>query len=255
MSSKTSNLMTRRKDKKDDDGIMRQLAASMAWKSLDEHYPSFVVEPHNVILRLASDGFQACLEGSIAEGNIANKCMALCTREFAQTHKDTIRHLSDVEWNQQFIKWLKDTDKFEGVELSDHGEHILRWINELWNKWTGYLYGNYDQIEEILNAEPFLSSIEIVEKCFRPQNHSHVVAFGGGVKEKDLQSGTFSKAKLLSMLRSTREENKYLNEENKSLHDRLSTLKDEMKEIRKMKEFFASQQPRVRAATLPFSTE
>ncbi|PHT78622.1 hypothetical protein T459_16674 [Capsicum annuum] len=113
----------------------------------------------------------------------------------------------------------------------------------------------HDQIEEILNAEPFLSSIEIVEKCFRPQNHSHVVAFGGGVKEKDLQSGTFSKAKLLSMLRSTREENKYLNEENKSLHDRLSTLKDEIKEIRKMKEFFAAQQPRVRAATLPVSTE
>ncbi|KAM3395502.1 hypothetical protein P3S68_004508 [Capsicum galapagoense] len=34
------------------------------------------------------------------------------------------------------------------------------------------------QIEEIVNAEPSLSSIEIVEKCFGPQNRSHVVAFG-----------------------------------------------------------------------------
>ncbi|PHT66324.1 hypothetical protein T459_30749 [Capsicum annuum] len=98
------------------------------------------------------------------------------------------------------------------------------------------------QLEEIVNAEPSLSSIEIVEKCFGPQNRSHVVAFGGGVKMKYLKGGTSSKAKLLSTLCSTQKGNKYLNEENKSLNDRLSTLEDEMNEIRKMKEFFAAQQ-------------
>ncbi|KAF3679216.1 hypothetical protein FXO38_02865 [Capsicum annuum] len=196
-------------------------------------------------------------------------------------------------------------DKFEGIELTDHREHILRWMNDLWNKWRGYLYGKYvknkplqqalknnpyridkkewewlvksqrnaanraklmmlhhmsskpirkiiyekAQIEEIVNAEPSLCSMEIVEKCFGPQNCSHIVAFGGGVKAKDLKGGTSSKAELLSTLRSTQEENKYLNEENKSLNERLSALEDEMKEIRKIKEFFAAQQPQVRDTT------
>ncbi|KAM3204510.1 putative protein isoform X1 [Capsicum annuum] len=110
------------------------------------------------------------------------------------------------------LKMLKK-DKFEGVELSGHQKHILRWMNELWNKWRGYLYGTFvknkslqqalknktngidkkewewlvkehfsseafqTQIEEIVNPEPSLSSIEIVEKCFVPQNSSLVVSF------------------------------------------------------------------------------
>ncbi|KAM3204787.1 hypothetical protein P3L10_028197 [Capsicum annuum] len=107
----------------------------------------------------------------------------------------------------------------------------------------------------MVNEEPSLSSIDIVEKCFEPQNHSHVVAFGVGVKAKDLKGGASSKAELLSMLHSTQEENKYLNEENKSLNDRLSTLKYRIKNIRRMKEFFAAQRPQIRATTLPISTE
>ncbi|KAH0725079.1 hypothetical protein KY284_000944 [Solanum tuberosum] len=102
----------------------------------------------------------------------------------------------------------------------------------------------------MVQEDPSLSSIEIVEKCCGPQTRSHV--FGGGVKTKDLKGGTFSKAELLSALCSTRddykflnEENKSLNEENKSLNDRLSTLEDEMKEIMKMKELFAAQQSHV----------
>ncbi|KAF3629465.1 putative xyloglucan endotransglucosylase/hydrolase protein-like [Capsicum annuum] len=187
--------------------------------------------------------------------------------------------------------WATVEDKFDGVELSDYREHILRWMNELWNKWRGYLYRAYvnnkslqqalknkpngidkkewewlvkehlsseafqARIEEIVNTEPYLSSIEIVKKFFGPQNYSHVISFRGGVKAKDLKCGTSSKAELLSTLRSTQEENKYLNEEKKSLNDRLSTLEDEMKEIRKMKEFFATQQQEVRATTSPISNE
>ncbi|KAM3356056.1 hypothetical protein P3S68_022770 [Capsicum galapagoense] len=227
---------------------------------------------------------------------------------------------SDISQEKLNHMWAVVEDKFEGIELTDHREHILRWMNDLWNKWRGYLYGKYvknkplqqalknnpygidkkewewlvkeyfflklfrydrgkdgnppnvgtifyesrkkvnkliepeaiqkhAQIEEIVNAEPSLCSIEIVEKCFGPQNCSHIVAFGGGVKAKDLKGGTFSKAELLSKLRSTQEKNKYLNEENKSLNERLSALEDEMKEIRKIKEFFAAQQPQVRDTT------
>ncbi|GLT25938.1 hypothetical protein SLA2020_010360 [Shorea laevis] len=41
-----------------DDGVMRHPADSLAWKSFDKLYGAFVVEPHNVRLGLASDGFQ-----------------------------------------------------------------------------------------------------------------------------------------------------------------------------------------------------
>jgi len=104
----------------------------------------------------------------------------------------------------------------------------------------------------MVQADPYLPIIAIVEKCCGPQTRSHVFGFGGGVKAKDLKGGTSSKAELLSALRSTREdikslneENKSLNEENKSLNDRLSTIEDKMKEIMQMKELFAAQQSHV----------
>ncbi|OIT27514.1 PREDICTED: uncharacterized protein LOC109213851 [Nicotiana attenuata] len=110
-------------------------------------------------------------------------------------------------------------------------------------------------IEEIVQSDPSLPSIEIVEKYCGPHTRSHVFGFGGGVKAKDLKCGTSSKVELLSALRSIREENKSLNEENKSLHDRLSTLEDEMKEMKKIKELFAAQQSHVSPRTSPGSTE
>ncbi|KAH0633143.1 hypothetical protein KY285_018577 [Solanum tuberosum] len=113
-------------------------------------------------------------------------------------------------------------------------------------------FEKHGQLDEIVQEDPSLSSIEIVENCCGPQTRSHVFGFGGGVKAKDLKGGTSSKVELLSALRSTRddnkflnEENKSLNEENKSLNDRLSTLEDEMKAIMKMKEFFDAQQSNV----------
>ncbi|KAH0757879.1 hypothetical protein KY290_021372 [Solanum tuberosum] len=118
------------------------------------------------------------------------------------------------------------------------------------------------QLEEMVQADPSLPIIEIVEKCYGPQTRSHVFGLGGGVKEKDLKGGTSSKAELLSALRSTREdikslneENKSLNEENKYLNDRLSTIEDKMKEIMNMKEFFVAQQSHVPPPTSSVSIE
>ncbi|KAH0734938.1 hypothetical protein KY285_010645 [Solanum tuberosum] len=124
-------------------------------------------------------------------------------------------------------------------------------IRQIWQRFSSRLA----QIEEILKVEPSLPSIEIVEKCCGPQTRSHVFGFGGGVKAKDMRGGTSSKTELLSQLRSTQEENISLNEKNKSLNDRLSTLEDEMKEIRKMQEFFATQQSHNPHMTSPVSTE
>ncbi|KAG5595210.1 hypothetical protein H5410_036442 [Solanum commersonii] len=33
--------------------------------------------------------------------------------------------------------------KFESVDMNDHRDHILGWMNELWNKWRGHLHANY----------------------------------------------------------------------------------------------------------------
>ncbi|XP_015162550.1 uncharacterized protein [Solanum tuberosum] len=58
MSTKTSTLMTWHKDERVYDRIMSHPADSMAWKSFDELHPSFALDPHNFLLRLATDGFQ-----------------------------------------------------------------------------------------------------------------------------------------------------------------------------------------------------
>ncbi|KAH0638957.1 hypothetical protein KY285_035543 [Solanum tuberosum] len=258
--------------------------------------------------------------------------------------------------------WAAVEHKFESVDMNDHRDHILGWMNELWNKWRGHLHAKYvkdkpiqqslknvprgvdkkewewlvkehfasesfqarstrnaanraklkmlhhigskpireiiyqkggkdgnppdlatiffetrkkdnklvepeaiekhAQLEEMVQVDPSLPTLEIVEKCCGPQTRSHVFGFGGGVKAKDLKGGTSSKAELLSVLRSTREdikslneENKSLNEENKSLTNRLSTLEDAMKEVMKMKELFVAHQSHVPATTSSFSTE
>ncbi|KAG5567977.1 hypothetical protein H5410_065003 [Solanum commersonii] len=81
--------------------------------------------------------------------------------------------------------------------------------------------------------------IEIVEKCCGPQTRSPCIWLWWWSKgRKDMRGDTLLKMNYLSTIRSTQEENKSLNEKNKSLNDRLSTLEDEMKEIRKMQEFF-----------------
>ncbi|KAH0725467.1 hypothetical protein KY284_001332 [Solanum tuberosum] len=104
------------------------------------------------------------------------------------------------------------------------------------------------QLKEMVQANPSLHNIEIVEKYCGTQTRSHVFGIGGEVKAKDMKGGTSSKPELLFALHSTREdnkcmneENKSLNEENKSLNDRLCTLEDELKEIMRMKELFTAQ--------------
>ncbi|KAH0692667.1 hypothetical protein KY285_019764 [Solanum tuberosum] len=87
------------------------------------------------------------------------------------------------------------------------------------------------QIQELVESEPSLSSIEIVEKCFGPQSCSHVFGFGGGVKARDLKGGTSSKAELLAELRSTQKENQ-------SFKDCMSNFQNEMKELKQLKDFF-----------------
>ncbi|KAH0652880.1 hypothetical protein KY289_030558 [Solanum tuberosum] len=34
-------------------------------------------------------------------------------------------------------------NKFESVDMNDHRDHVMGWMNELWNKWRGYLHVKY----------------------------------------------------------------------------------------------------------------
>ncbi|XP_060172523.1 uncharacterized protein LOC132603458 [Lycium barbarum] len=104
------------------------------------------------------------------------------------------------------------------------------------------------QIQELVQSEPSLPTIEIVEKCFGPQTRSHVFGFGGGVKAKDFKGGTSSKVDLLSELRSTREENQ-------SLMERLSNFENEMKELTQLKEWFLAQHSNFQPPTSKCSGE
>ena len=44
-------------DKRVDDGIIRHPTDSEEWKEFDLQHPDFALEPHNVRLGLATDGF------------------------------------------------------------------------------------------------------------------------------------------------------------------------------------------------------
>ncbi|KAH0706085.1 hypothetical protein KY289_011161 [Solanum tuberosum] len=48
--------------------------------------------------------------------------------------------------------WAAITDKFESVDLNDHRDHILGLMNELWNKWRGYLHATYVKNKPIVQA-------------------------------------------------------------------------------------------------------
>ncbi|XP_020271111.1 uncharacterized protein LOC109846297 [Asparagus officinalis] len=58
MSSKTASDMRWHHERQVEDGVMRHPADSEAWKNFNELHESFVEEPRNVRLGLASDGFQ-----------------------------------------------------------------------------------------------------------------------------------------------------------------------------------------------------
>ncbi|KAH0761574.1 hypothetical protein KY290_017647 [Solanum tuberosum] len=39
--------------------------------------------------------------------------------------------------------WVAIENKFESADMNDHRDHILGWMNDLWNKWRGHLHAKY----------------------------------------------------------------------------------------------------------------
>ncbi|KAG5585214.1 hypothetical protein H5410_045648 [Solanum commersonii] len=217
--------------------------------------------------------------------------------------------------------------------MNDHRDHILGWMNEVWNKWRGHLHAKYVKdkpiqhslriiprgVDEKINgngpafwfgATPGLASftfslqgwtraslgcrvvrnfgyqsyqsyspdqyptgrpgkfVSFQTKCILARSSRNVVNRAKlkmlhHIGSKPIRGINYHKManhqiwRLLSLNEENKflnKENKSFNEENKSLNDLLSTLEDEMKEIMKMKELFAAQQPHVQPATSPVST-
>ncbi|XP_070057944.1 uncharacterized protein [Nicotiana tomentosiformis] len=71
----------------------------------------------------------------------------------------------------------------------------------------------YVEIPELVECEPSLTNIEVVERCFGPQNKSRVVGLGGGITTKKLKGGSSSKAAILAEVNATRKEKESLQTE------------------------------------------
>ncbi|XP_027772387.1 uncharacterized protein LOC114076888 [Solanum pennellii] len=70
----------------------------------------------------------------------------------------------------------------------------------------------YAEIHDLVQSEPSLTNIEVVERCFGPACKSDVIKVGGGITIKELKGCTTSKAALWEDLKTTRKKrNHYKN--------------------------------------------
>ncbi|XP_057993147.1 uncharacterized protein LOC110653810 [Hevea brasiliensis] len=73
----------------------------------------------------------------------------------------------------------------------------------------------YDQIRDVIQSNPSLSHMEVVEQCFETRHRDQVIGYGGGIKAKEVKKS---------------HSNVGLQEENRLLKDRLSEAKIQDKE-------------------------
>ncbi|WMV09400.1 hypothetical protein MTR67_002785 [Solanum verrucosum] len=72
-------------------------------------------------------------------------------------------------------------DKFESVDLNDHRDHIFGWMNELWNKWRGYLHATYVKNKPIVQAlKNIPKGVEKKEWEWLVKEHFCFESFQGG---------------------------------------------------------------------------
>ncbi|KAH0765220.1 hypothetical protein KY285_001091 [Solanum tuberosum] len=98
----------------------------------------------------------------------------------------------------------------------------------------------YDEIQEVLQVEPSLTNIEVVERCFEPQSKSHVVGFGGGITSKDLEGGSTAKTALLEELNASQKEKAALLEELNATRKENESMERRLDNIEKKCEMFES---------------
>ncbi|GAB2288071.1 hypothetical protein Dimus_022415 [Dionaea muscipula] len=96
----------------------------------------------------------------------------------------------------------------------------------------------YDQITEVRRSQPSISTIDLIETCFKSQK-GLVICFGGAVKPKDLRSSQPSRAEIMTKFQQQRDEDattftnrideqqKYINELHVDHQRAMDELKDD----------------------------
>ncbi|XP_055961890.1 uncharacterized protein LOC130015558 [Mercurialis annua] len=85
----------------------------------------------------------------------------------------------------------------------------------------------YDEIMKVKESNPSFDDIELIEKCFGSQSHSHVFCYGGGIKRKHLVESNSSYVKKLEARLLEKEE------ENGVLQKRIDGIENRLEQIEK----------------------
>ncbi|XP_050203526.1 uncharacterized protein LOC126653630 [Mercurialis annua] len=85
----------------------------------------------------------------------------------------------------------------------------------------------YDEIMKVKESNTSFDDIELIEKCFGSQSHSHVFCYGGGIKRKHLVESNSSYVKKLEARLLEKEE------ENGVLQKRIDGIENRLEQIEK----------------------
>ncbi|TMX05394.1 hypothetical protein EJD97_023222 [Solanum chilense] len=94
------------------------------------------------------------------------------------------------------------------VKLETNKKYVCSLLNLIYHFQSGLIL--LDEIQELVQSEPSLTNIEVVEHCLGPQCKIHAIGFGGGITTKELKGGNTSKAVLLEELKATQKEKESL---------------------------------------------
>lgn len=95
----------------------------------------------------------------------------------------------------------------------------------------------YDEICDVMEMQPNLSNMEVIEKCFGIQKHDHVVGYGGSVKPRDMRTAAPPPSKEQELVQENEVLKTTINNlvgENEALKASVSQLADEVKLIKEI---------------------
>ncbi|KAG6500940.1 hypothetical protein ZIOFF_040802 [Zingiber officinale] len=146
----------------------------------------------------------------------------------AEVLKNVPQGFNAKEW-----EWLV-TNKFLTDEFQKtSNQNSTNRVNGVMPHRTGskphrQLIYDMDEIVKTIQSTASLSHIEVVEKCFGPQRHSHVFGFRGGMKRKHFNCSQATYIKdLEAKLHEKEEENNNLKRRMDGIESRLAKIENE----------------------------
>ena len=100
-------------------------------------------------------------------------------------------------------------------------------LNYTINVYKSFTFPLQADLVKIVELNPTLSNIEVMDKSYTSVRRKRVVGFGGGIKARDLRGPALSKAELVSKLQKSEEEKEVLAE-------KLDVVVGEVAEIKRL---------------------